>query len=195
MDSQRETAIRTLGGIIRSVRVAMLTTLCPDGTLHSRPMVTVDRDFDGDLWFYTHADAPKVDELEQHHEVSATYVDPQGQRYAAVSGEAAVVRQRQKIETMWNPVYQQWIPDGLDDPRLVMLRVRVHRAEYWDQTSQGVGRSLRTLFSGTAPPTAHGEIAWSGEEQSAVVASQKATAEERPNPSAEPIEPVGGADT
>jgi len=39
--------------------VAMLTTVASDGSLRSRPMVTPDADFDGELWFFTRYNSPK----------------------------------------------------------------------------------------------------------------------------------------
>ncbi len=34
----------------------MMTTVCEDGSLCSRPMTTVDSDFEGGFWFFTKVD-------------------------------------------------------------------------------------------------------------------------------------------
>ena len=57
--SEREGNIKKLAGMIREIDFAMLTTAEADGTLRSRPMSTQRREFDGDLWFFTRASAPK----------------------------------------------------------------------------------------------------------------------------------------
>ncbi len=127
--------VRKLAELIKDVQFAMLTTVCPDGSLRSRPMATQQVDFDGDLWFFTRASAPKASELEQHAQVNVSYANPDDQRYVSVSGRAEIVRDREKAASLWNPVYRAWFPDGLDDPDLALIRVDVETAEYWDPPS------------------------------------------------------------
>ncbi|MEZ4732374.1 MAG: pyridoxamine 5'-phosphate oxidase family protein [Caldilineaceae bacterium] len=124
--------IQKLGELIEAIDFAMLTTVDTDGTLRSRPMSTQQVEFDGDLWFFTGADAAKVYEVNQEHQVNVSYAAPDDQRYVSISGWAELVRDRQKMEELWNPVYKAWFPDGLDDPNLALLKVHVEKAEYWD---------------------------------------------------------------
>jgi general stress protein 26 len=134
--AERSEHIRKLTELISDIQFAMLTTVEPDGTLRSRPMATQQQEFDGDLWFFTRADAPKVDEVEHEQHVNVSFADPNRQHYVSVSGRARLVRDRRKIEELWNPAYRAWFPDGLDDPQLALLKVSADKAEYWDgQTS------------------------------------------------------------
>src|SRR5689334_858328 len=55
--------VKKLGELIKDIKFAMLTTVEPDGSLHSRPMATQEVEFDGDLWFFTGASTAKVDEV------------------------------------------------------------------------------------------------------------------------------------
>jgi general stress protein 26 len=123
---------KSLANKIQSIRVAMMTTEEPDGTLRSRPMATQDREFDGELWFFTLASAPKVGEVEQHRQVNLSYTKPEDNLFVSVSGSAELVHDRQKIRELWKPFYRAWFPKGEDDPDLVLLKVTVHNAEYWD---------------------------------------------------------------
>lgn len=132
--------IKKLRELIKDIRFAMLTTVEEDGTLRSRPMATQQTEFDGDLWFFTNANAPKVDEVQQEQHVNVSYANPEKQKYVSVSGKAQLVRDRQKIEELWNPLYKAWFPNGLDDPNLALLKVNVDRAEYWDSPSSAVVR-------------------------------------------------------
>ena len=120
---------------IKDIKVAMLTTVDPsDGTLRSRPMVTQDVEFDGDLWFFTQASAPKVGEA-QEHQVNLAYASPADNCYVSVAGVAHLVRDRQKIEQFWKPMHSIWFSGGKDDPDLALLKVTVTSAEYWDGPS------------------------------------------------------------
>jgi len=123
-----------------------------DGTLHSRPMSTQRVETDGDLWFFTRASAPKVGEIEREHQVNVSYAKPGDQRYVSVSGRAVVVRDRAKIEELWNPVLKAWFPKGLEDPDIALLKVSAERAEYWDSPSSAVAHAvsfIKAVVTGT----------------------------------------------
>ncbi len=137
MDNKAETneGVKKLGELIKDVEFAMLTTAEADGTLRSRPMATQQVEFDGDLYFFTRADTPKVDEIEREHHVNVSYAEPKGQRYVSVSGTARLSRDQAKIEELWSPILKAWFPEGLDDPQLALLKVTVSQAEYWDTPS------------------------------------------------------------
>jgi general stress protein 26 len=130
--TDRKNPIEHLGELIHGIQVAMMTTVEEDGTLRSRPMWTHDRDFDGELWFFTHEHSPKVDEVERDHHVSLSYSDPTRDRYVSVSGVARLVRDKEKARELWNPTLKAWFPQGLDDPELALLGVTVTKAEFWD---------------------------------------------------------------
>jgi general stress protein 26 len=139
--------VKLLNEKIKDVRIAMLTTVESDGTLHSRPMVTQDTEFDGALWFFTQASAPKVEEVQQHQQVNLSYVKPGEDLFISVSGTAQLVPDRKKIKERWKPYYKTWFPNGEDDPDLALLKVTVNRAEYWDMPSKGI---LSSIFKGQA---------------------------------------------
>ena len=135
-DRPADDDVKKLGRLIKDVKVAMLTSVCPDGSLHSRPMVTHESAaFDGALWFFTRADAPKVEEVRQRRQVNVSYASHPHQHYVSVSGTAELVRDQDKIKEFWNPLLRAWFPKGLDDPELALLRVEVSKAEYWDAPS------------------------------------------------------------
>ena len=148
--ANRDEAIQKLGKMIEGIKIAMLATIDEDGSLRSRPMMTQETEFDGELWFFTRASAPKVDEIEHDHHVNVSYAAPDDNRYVSVSGMARLVRDRAKIEELWNPAYKAWFPDGLDDPDLALLQVSVDHAEYWDSPSStmvhliGVAKAVAT---------------------------------------------------
>lgn len=138
--TNRENDIQTLSKLIKGIRFAMLTTAESDGTLRSRPMGTLDIDFDGTLWFFTQASAPKADEVRHDEHVNLSYADPDDNRFVSVSGTGQIVRDRQRMEKYWNPALKIWFKDGLDDPDLALLKVTVEQAEYWKSSSNSVGK-------------------------------------------------------
>lgn len=140
MDNQagRNEDVKKLGEKIADIEFAMLTTIEEDGRLRSRPMSTIRVDFDGNLYFFTRASSPKVDEVEREREVCVSYAKPDDQLYVSVSGKGRIVRDREKMKELWNPILKAWFPEGLDDPEVALLEIHVEQAEYWDGPSSTI---------------------------------------------------------
>lgn len=158
--AQREEHIEKLGKLITEVKIAMLTTEEPDGTLRSRPMATQKTEFDGKIWFFTRASSPKVDEVTRHRSVNVSYANPDSNTYVSVSGPAELVRDAVKNKELWNPILKAWFPKGLDDPDLALLRVDVEQAEFWDVTSSTmvqIAGFLKAMVSGKSYSPSGGE--------------------------------------
>ena len=124
--------IKKLGEMIKDIDIAMLTTVDEDGSLRSRPMGTQQVEFDGDLWFITAIDTGKADEILRENRVNVSYAKPDDHRYVSVSGTAVLINDKAKIDELWSPIYKAYFPEGQDDPRLRLLKVRVEKAEYWE---------------------------------------------------------------
>ncbi len=127
--------VRKLRELIKGIDVAMLTTAEDDGSLRCRPMLALDFEFDGDLYFFTKVSATKVDEVKRDQHVCVFYVASEDQRYVSMSGLARLLRDRAKIEEFWTPELKAWFPDGLKDPELALLWISVTQAEYWEGPS------------------------------------------------------------
>lgn len=144
---------------------AMLVTRCPDGELRARPMAVAERDADGGLWFVSEVDAGKIAEIAKEPHVNVTLQS--AMTWVSVSGEAKIVRDRERMKGLWQEGWRVWFPDGPDDADLVLMHVRPHRAEYWDNRGT---RGLRFLFDaarhylngtkkqGEAEPEQHGKL-------------------------------------
>ena len=162
-ETARREDVQKLGELIADLKVAMMTTVEPDGSLRSRPMHTrIDGDFDGTLWFFTREHAPKVFEIDRDRHVNLSYSCPKSQRYASVSGQARLVQDRKKAEELWNPAYKAWFPRGLDDPELALIRVQADKGEYWDTAPGAVvhafGFIKATLTGESARPSGHEKV-------------------------------------
>jgi general stress protein 26 len=156
----RQSAVKKVAELIKDIDIAMLTTVEQDGSLRSRPMSTQQVEFDGDLWFFTSATTPKVGEIQRDQRVNVSYANPGKQRYVSVSGVATLVRDRAKIEELWNPVLKAWFPKGLEDPDLALLHVRSEQAEYWESPSGFIAQAV-----GLAQALATGKEANEGENE------------------------------
>lgn len=134
-ETDPKTAAR-LRELISDISVAMLTTVTPDGALHGRPMFTQDFRDAGELWFFISDEGEGAHDLAAEHAVNVSYADPVRERYVSVSGMAEVVRDAELSHELWSPSLTRYFPQGLEDPHLALLRVRIEVAEYWDVPSR-----------------------------------------------------------
>jgi general stress protein 26 len=150
-------AFEKLQELVREIEVAMITTVIPDGALHSRPMVTCDIDEEGEMWFFTMDDSDMVHDLEAEHAVNVSYAEPTKHRYVSITGSASVVHNRGKAHELWDASLKPYFPRGLDDPHVVLLRVRIETAEFWDSPSSKVMRVFRRIGGGQSVDAEAGE--------------------------------------
>ncbi|MFK3845269.1 pyridoxamine 5'-phosphate oxidase family protein [Stenotrophomonas sp. NPDC078853] len=147
MNADRQQHITQLAALIKDVEVAMFTTTGVDGRLYSRPLGTQEVEFDGDLWFATSADSPKVAEIALNPRVNVAYASPSKNSYVSVAGTARIVDDRAKIEALWSPAMKLFFPEGKDDPNLRLIHVQAESAEYWDGPGTLLGKALSFVLS------------------------------------------------
>ncbi len=125
-------SIAKLNELIQGIDPAILTTVRPDGTLHSCPMASNGADERGVIWFISHNNSEKVEAVRTNQRVNVAYADRAAHRYVSVSGFCELVRDHALAKRLWQPGYKDWFAGGVDDPALVLLKVDIQQAEYWD---------------------------------------------------------------
>ena len=140
--ANQDSNMKKLADMMKGIKFAMLTTLEEDGSLHSRPMATQEIEFDGDLWFFTKANAPKVWEVGHHRQVNVSFADPEKSKFISASGSATLIRDRAKMQQLWKAPYKVFFPEGLDDPEIALLKITIAKAEYWDSSPTAIGRAF-----------------------------------------------------
>lgn len=130
-------SLRALWERVREVEIAMLTTVDTDGALHSRPMSTQAIESDEFLWFFAARDSGKVKAIRSTADVNLVYASPQRHLYVMASGKATVTDNDAKARQFWSKAAQAWFPDGPEDSGLVLIRVDVDHAQWWDGSESG----------------------------------------------------------
>lgn len=141
----RPQAIQKISELIKDIRIAMLSTASPEGTIHSRPMATQETEFDGELLFLTRQESSKTDEIAHQSQVTLSYVDSKHARFVCLSGRASLSKDRATIHELWNPLYKAWFPEGEQDPQITVIRVYIDHAEYWEAPANAVVRGYQLL--------------------------------------------------
>jgi general stress protein 26 len=148
-----------LWGLIKKHKFAMMTTSHEGNALRSRPMTTIDRDFDDTLWFFARADSIVAGDLARQPQVCLSYAESSGPDFVCVAGPAEVVTDVAKKKDLWNASVDAWMPEGADSPAVVLLKVSPNHAEYWDSKSSKLVQlfSMAKALATGKPPEQVGE--------------------------------------
>jgi general stress protein 26 len=116
--------------LTRDIKITMFTTVDAEGHFVSRPMAQQLTEPDGDLWFFAERDSRVVEEITANPHVGLTLSSTD--TWISIDGDAQVVDDSAKAEELWNSFVEAWLPQGPDDPSVVLIKVDPHTAEYWD---------------------------------------------------------------
>jgi len=133
--TSKHEAVKRIGELIKDIRMAMMTTVDTDGSLHTRPMGAQEKEFDGTLYFLTGKNSHKVEEIQQDSHVNIAYANPDKNQWVSVAGTATASRDQATIGELWSPFHKAWFPEGKDDPNISVVRVDVESVEYWEAAS------------------------------------------------------------
>jgi general stress protein 26 len=102
-DAPEAGSVEKLRELIKDVEYALVTTHGEGGALHSRPLTTLDWEFDGIAWFLIAARSRLADELAANEHVNVAYGDPDSGKFVALEGRGRVLRDSQRAKELWNP--------------------------------------------------------------------------------------------
>jgi general stress protein 26 len=131
----KQSGYEKLWSLVKKHRFAMLTTLEGEEVLRSRPMTTINREFDGTLWFFAKADSASVAALRTHSNVCLSYSDPGAAEFVCAAGPSVVITDVARKQELWNAGVQAWFPEGATSPLNVLIAVTPDHAEYWDSSN------------------------------------------------------------
>ena len=68
-----------------------------------------------------------------------------------IYGIATISEDKEKIKELWNPMLKTWFTEGVDDPRISVIRVDPLEGYYWDTKNNraiGLIKRLAGAISG-----------------------------------------------
>ena len=124
----------TLWKLIKDQRFAMLSHRHTDGSLHSHPLTTQNKDLgpDGCLYFFVSRSSEVGQRLQADGNVNLAYANPDKDTWVSVTGTARVLEDMAKKKELFNPIAKAWFPGGAEDPDMELVEVRIDEAEYWN---------------------------------------------------------------
>lgn len=137
--------VQTVSELARDIRIGMLTTVDANGQFISRPMAPQEVETDGDLWFFAERNSRKVAHIIANPHVSVTLTS--NDTWISLSGTASVVDDPAQKHELWNAFVEAWLPQGPDDPDVVLIKFDGDSAEYWNTPGGRVASVLSFLKS------------------------------------------------
>lgn len=144
MENQKA-ELKKIKDLISEIRTGTLITHSNVDGLTGRPMGTAEISDEGDLWFFTNEFTEKVEEISENNEVLVSYAGPSDNSYVIVNGKASLVKDKAKMERLWNPALKAWFPKGLEDPQMMLLKVEPDQVEYWSGSSSKIVVAFQIL--------------------------------------------------
>jgi general stress protein 26 len=98
----------------------------------TRPMSPQKIDDNGDLWFLSANDSHKNAEIAQDPMVQLLFQGSKYSDFLNVYGIAEIIEDKEKIKELWEPILKTWFTEGVDDPRISIIKVSPTQGYYWD---------------------------------------------------------------
>lgn len=138
---------------LEKANICMLTTSEADGTLATRPMGLQKAEEGGTLWFMTRSTSDVASDAAQRP-VNVSVQDKDF--WASVAGHGQVVRDDARKKEFWNPATEAFFGEGSEpeDPQIVLIRVDVETAQYWDSPG-AVGTAVEIIKAKVTGGEAH----------------------------------------
>jgi general stress protein 26 len=159
MTTDSPDATRKVAELMKGQKFGFLTTTMPDGRLTSRPMALQEVEFDGDLWFFAEHDAPWLAHITASPQVNVGVGS--GGTWISLTGTAHVVSDVAKKKELWNSGVEAWLPQGPEDPSVVLVKVDGDTAEYWDSPGNRLATALsfvKAKATGAKPDTGEKDV-------------------------------------
>lgn len=119
--------------LVKDIKYTMLTTRTSEDHLHACPMNTVETSIGAkEIWLIGHNPSDTVDNIKQNDEVNLAYTSKDDKKYLSITGTAHLVDDQEKLDELWSPVYNAFFEQGKEDPKVQLIKIVPHGAEYWD---------------------------------------------------------------
>lgn len=118
--------------MVKDIKYTMMTTRNTEDHLHACPMNTTETSIGAkEIWFIGHSPSETVDNIKKNPEVNLAYVTQDDEKYLSITGTAELVDDKEKLDELWSVMYNAYFEQGKEDPKVQLIKVVPHGAEYW----------------------------------------------------------------
>ena len=108
------------------------TSITTGQPLKVRPMSIQKVDDQGNFWFLSSDDSHKNADIQSDPNVHLLFQGSSYSDFLSVYGSATISKDKETIKELWEPILKTWFTDGIDDPRITVIKVEAKEGYYWD---------------------------------------------------------------
>jgi general stress protein 26 len=112
-----------------------------------RPMAIQKVDEAGNFWFLSANDSHKNQDIQTDNKVQLLFQGSAHSDFLSIYGVATISTDKELIKELWEPIAKTWFTEGVDDPRITVIKVETKDAYYWD-TKHGEGVAFVKMAAG-----------------------------------------------
>lgn len=154
-------ALEKIRAIVKKAKTCLFCSAIRTGVPMSvRPMLVLDVDDEGYLWFMTSDMAKTNDEIERDPFVHLLFQTGPWTEMMNLYGISEEVDDEKKRNALWDSSLETWF-DGPQDPKIELIRVEVLEGYYWeDQRTAPVAvfKTLRSALTGDTDSGTEGQL-------------------------------------
>ena len=144
---EAQEAVSKIKEIVDKAQNCFFCTAVPTGESGAaRPMNVRQVDDEGNLWFLSANDSHTNEELALDPSVKLYFQGSEHSDFLHLNGHATISTDRAKIEELWEPVLRTWFTEGVDDPRITVIKVAASDGYYWDTKHGNVVAGVKMLI-------------------------------------------------
>ena len=115
----------------------------------ARPMSVQKMDEEGHFWFLSANDSHKNQEIQLNNNVQLLFQGSAHSDFLSIYGVATISTDKKLIKELWEPLLKTWFTEGVDDPRITVIKVETKQGYYWDN-KHGNAIALVKMAAGAA---------------------------------------------
>ena len=147
-------AVRQIKEIVGKAQTCFFcTAVSTGGSSAARPMNVRQVDDEGNLWFLSANDSHKNAELARDSTVKLYFQGSPHSDFLQLNGHATISRDTAKIKELWEFVIKTWFTEGVDDPRITVIKFVPTEGYYWDTKHGDAIAGIKMLIGATLGKT------------------------------------------
>ena len=126
-------AVERIREVVAKTQTCFLCTSSDAGPSSGvRPMSVQAVGDDGTLWFLSASDSRKNADVKEWPKVNLYFQGTEHSDFLHLTAAATISTERKRIAELWKPILKTWFTEGVNDPRITVLKVVPESGYYWD---------------------------------------------------------------
>jgi general stress protein 26 len=112
----------------------------------ARPMHVLQVDALGNLWFLSAIDSFKNQQLQENPDVKLYFQGSAHADFLELHGYAMLSTDKTRIQELWKPLLKNWFTEGINDPRITVIKFIPTSGYYWDTKHRHAVTGVKMLL-------------------------------------------------